>query len=57
MIQFKCPVCKKRIFDSSKIPKEQVCIQAKCPQCNKFVDVLLKEENIKINIPSKGKNN
>lgn len=57
MIQFKCPVCKKRIFDSSNIPKEQVCIQAKCPHCNKFVDVLLKEENIKINIPSKGKNN
>jgi endogenous inhibitor of DNA gyrase (YacG/DUF329 family) len=37
--KMKCPICSKRVFDISKIPKEQIIIELKCPQCGKLVKV------------------
>lgn len=55
MFQFKCPICGKRLFDASKIPKEEIIISTKCKNCNNAPEVKLIKENIKTeNIPSKG---
>lgn len=37
MKKMKCPNCGRRAFDISKLPKEQVEVNLKCPQCGKFV--------------------
>lgn len=39
MEKMKCSKCGRRAFDISKLPKEQVEIKLKCPQCGKFVSV------------------
>jgi predicted RNA-binding Zn-ribbon protein involved in translation (DUF1610 family) len=43
--KMKCPNCGRRAFDISKIPKEEVEVTLKCPQCGKFVSVLCNEES------------
>lgn len=37
MEKMQCPKCGRRAFDISLLPKEQVEISLKCPQCGKFV--------------------
>lgn len=37
--KMKCPACSKRVCDISKIPKEQIIIELKCPQCGMLVKV------------------
>ena len=36
-LKMKCPRCGKRAFDISPLPKEQVAVELKCPNCHKFV--------------------
>jgi hypothetical protein len=43
--KMKCSNCGRRAFDISKLPKEQVEIKLKCPQCGKFVLVPCNEES------------
>lgn len=45
MKKMKCSNCGRRAFDISKLPKEQVEIKLKCPQCGKFVLVPCNEES------------
>lgn len=45
----KCPVCGKRACDVSKIPKEKLYIELKCPNCNQIVKILCDESAIKLN--------
>lgn len=45
MKKMKCSVCKRRAFDISELPKEQVEIELKCPQCKNFVMVPCNEES------------
>jgi len=35
--KMKCPRCGKRAFDISTLPKEQIEVELKCPNCHKFV--------------------
>lgn len=35
--KMRCPICKKRIFDISKIPKEDIQIELKCLKCFNLV--------------------
>ena len=44
MKKMKCPNCGRRAFDISKLPKEEVEVTLKCPQCGKFVSVPCNEE-------------
>jgi transcription elongation factor Elf1 len=37
--KMKCPNCGRRAFDISRLPKEDVEVTLKCPQCGKFVSV------------------
>lgn len=38
MEKMECPKCHKRVFDISKIPKEDgIEVKLKCPQCHEFV--------------------
>lgn len=37
--KMKCPNCGRRAFDISRLPKEEVEVTLKCPQCGKFVSV------------------
>lgn len=37
--RMKCPECGKRAFDISGLPKEQIEIELKCPNCHHFVRV------------------
>ncbi|MEG0793786.1 MAG: hypothetical protein RR399_08220 [Lachnospiraceae bacterium] len=39
MNKMKCPCCGKRAFDISRLPKEQIEIELKCPNCHKFVKI------------------
>jgi len=39
MVQMECPKCGGRAFDISKIPKEQIVIELKCPRCQNVVTV------------------
>jgi len=41
----RCPFCKKRVFDISAFPKENIEIELKCPQCNQIVLVPCNENN------------
>lgn len=45
MKKMKCPNCGRRAFDISRIPKEEVEITLKCPQCGKFVSVPCNEKS------------
>jgi uncharacterized Zn finger protein len=38
--KMKCPECGKRAFDISVLPKEQIEIELKCPNCHRFVRVV-----------------
>lgn len=41
MNKMKCPCCGKRAFDISRLSKEQIEIELKCPNCHKFVKYLM----------------
>lgn len=43
--KMKCTNCGRRAFDISQIPKEEVEVTLKCPQCRKFVSVLCNEKS------------
>ena len=43
--KMKCTNCGRRAFDISKIPKEEVEVTLKCPQCGKFVSVPCNEKS------------
>lgn len=45
MKKMKCPNCSRRAFDISNLPKEEVEINLKCPQCGKFVSVPCNEKS------------
>lgn len=45
MKKMKCPNCGRRAFDISRIPKEEVEVTLKCPQCGKFVSVPCNEKS------------
>ncbi|MDE1472157.1 hypothetical protein [Eubacterium limosum] len=38
--KMKCPECGKRAFDISVLPKEQIEIELKCPNCHRFVRIM-----------------
>lgn len=42
----KCPVCGKRACDVSDIPKEELYIELKCPNCNNIVKILCDESAV-----------
>ena len=42
--KMKCPKCGRRAFDISRLPKEEVEVSLKCPQCVKFVSIPCNEE-------------
>lgn len=46
--KMKCPNCGRRAFDISRLPKEEVEITLKCPQCGKFVSVPCTEKSLLI---------
>ena len=37
--KMKCPMCGKRAFDIEPLPREQIEVELKCPNCRKFVRV------------------
>lgn len=37
--KMKCSCCGKRAFDISKLPKEKIIVELKCPHCRKLVKV------------------
>lgn len=39
MNRMKCPCCGRRAFDISRLPKEQIEIELKCPNCHKLIKV------------------
>ncbi|MFP3153392.1 hypothetical protein LQZ18_02990 [Lachnospiraceae bacterium ZAX-1] len=43
-VKMRCPVCGKRVFDISKLPREPIIVATKCPQCKNFVDVPCTQE-------------
>lgn len=43
--KIKCSNCGRRAFDISRIPKEEVEITLKCPQCRKFVSIQCNEKS------------
>jgi transcription elongation factor Elf1 len=43
--KMKCPNCGRRAFDISRLPKEEVEVTLKCPQCGKFVSVPCNEKS------------
>ena len=45
MKKMKCSNCGRRAFDISKLPKEDVEVTLKCPQCGKFVSVPCNEKS------------
>lgn len=45
MKKMKCSNCGRRAFDISYLPKENVKITLKCPQCGKFVSVQCNEDS------------
>ena len=45
MKKMKCSNCGRRAFDISKLPKEDVEVTLKCPQCGKFVSVPCNEQS------------
>lgn len=44
MTQMICPKCGGRVFDISKIPKEQIKVALKCPRCRSIVTVTCTSE-------------
>ena len=40
MTQMQCPKCDGRAFDISKIPREQIAVSLKCPNCQNIVTIL-----------------
>lgn len=42
--RMRCPKCGRRAFDISRLPKEEVEVSLKCPQCVKFVSIPCIEE-------------
>lgn len=50
--RMKCPECGKRAFDISSLPREQIEIELKCPNCHHFVRVAcIAEMLMKRNVP------
>lgn len=47
MYQLKCPICKKRIFDVSKIPNEEIIIETKCSNCKQITKLAITTKNLK----------
>jgi DNA-directed RNA polymerase subunit RPC12/RpoP len=45
MKKMKCSHCGRRAFDISDLPKEQVEVSLKCPQCGKLVSVPCDEKS------------
>jgi len=45
MKKMKCPNCGRRAFDISNLPKEEVEVNLKCPQCGKFVSIPCNEKS------------
>ena len=43
--KMKCSNCGRRAFDISRIPKEEVEVTLKCPQCGKFVSIPCNEKS------------
>lgn len=43
----KCPRCGKRACDISNIPKENIFIEMKCPQCHNIVRIWCNKESLK----------
>jgi transcription elongation factor Elf1 len=39
MKKMKCPKCDRRAFDISRLPKEDVEVELKCPHCGNIVKV------------------
>jgi hypothetical protein len=48
--KMKCPLCGRRAFDISKIPKEKLEVELKCPHCKNVVIVPCTEDAT-MNIP------
>lgn len=46
MKKMMCPNCNRRAFDISNLPKEEVAINLKCPQCGKFVSITCNENAV-----------
>lgn len=44
MKQMICPKCGGRAFDISKIPKEQIEVELKCPRCRNVIMVNFSHE-------------
>ncbi len=42
--KMRCPNCNKRAFDISALPKEEIEIELKCPNCHRFVRVACNEK-------------
>jgi len=45
MIKMQCPVCKKRAFDLSVLPREPVTVSLVCPNCGCTVAVRCDRDN------------
>ena len=43
--KMKCPMCGKRAFDIEPLPREQVEVELKCPNCHKFVRISCVKES------------
>lgn len=43
--KMKCPKCGRRAFDISKLPKEEIEVTLKCPQCGNFASVPCNEKS------------
>ena len=39
MKRIECPKCGGRVFDISKIPREQIQVELKCPKCRNIVTI------------------
>ena len=43
--KMKCPMCGKRAFDIKPLPREQVEVELKCPNCRKVVRISCVKES------------
>jgi phage FluMu protein Com len=39
MKRIECPMCGGRAFDISKMPREQIQVEIKCPKCRNIVTI------------------
>ena len=49
LYHFKCPRCRKRLFDAQTLPQESIVVGIKCPNCKVPVVIEMSRKNLMSN--------